>query len=110
MAASGGGRSAVGTALSPRGGLSGAAAVTRPAVAGTVAVRAGAVAVTGLRRAGERLHERQTGAGKAKGGKKLSACHGGPPLPTGENVAPAHASGVSAEKRGKKGEYPSSPV
>lgn len=125
MAASGGGRSAVGTALSPRGGLSGAAAVaravagpgtvarpvaaraiipgpeiaaalsaalpaaasvarglpgaaavTRPAVAGTVAVGAGTVAVTGLRRAGERLHERQTGAGKTKGGKKLSACHG----------------------------------
>lgn len=123
MAASGGGRSAVGTALSARGVLSraaavaravagpgtvarpvaaravipgpevaaalpaalpasatvarrppGAAAVTLPAVAGAFAVRAGAVAVAGLRRKG--VHERQSGAGKAKGGKKLSACHG----------------------------------
>lgn len=147
MAASGGGRSAVGTALSARGvlsraaavaravagpgtvtrpvaacavvpgtviaatlsaalpasasvarGLPGAAAVTRPAVAGTVAVGAGAVAVTGLRRAGERVHERQTGAGKTKGGKKLSASHGGTSSAHWGNVTCALASGVPAGK------------
>ena len=131
MAASGGGRSAVGTALSARGVLSRAAAVaravagpgtvTRPVAAcavvpGTVIAAtlsaalpasasvarglpgAAAVAVTGLRRAGERVHERQAGAGKTKGGKKLSASHGGTSSAHWGNVTCALASGVPAGK------------
>lgn len=76
----------------------GAVAGTVSAGAGTVAVGAGSVAVAGFRRLRQGVHERQSGTGKAKGGKKLSASHGGSSSAHDEDVAPLHASGVPAGK------------